>query len=124
MATNGLLGSIKKLLSTAVGILETRLELLSTDIEIGRERMLAILVMTLLALFFISFGLLFLALLVVVIFWDSNRLIAISAAALLFLIIGLGLTGFVWHTLKTMPRFFEASLAELSKDRDHLSPPK
>lgn len=115
-SAEGLLGSLKSLSSLMVAIAHNRLNLLSTDLEIARERTVSVLMMVLVALFCLCFGALLLALFVVVIFWDTHRLIALGSVTGLFLLIG-GL--YLWRVLralKRMPATFEASLTELAKD--------
>ena len=115
-SAEGLLGSLKSLSSLVVAIVHNRLNLLSTDLEIARERTVSVLMMVLVALFCLCFGALLLALFVVVIFWDTHRLIALASVTGLFLLIG-GL--YLWRVLralKRMPATFEASLTELAKD--------
>jgi len=53
----GLLASLKTLALTLVGVVQTRLELLSTDIAEERARLTAILISVMAALFCLGFGL-------------------------------------------------------------------
>ena len=115
-SAEGLLGSLKSLSSLVVAIAHNRLNLLSTDIEIARERTVSVLMMVLVALFCLCFGALLLALFVVVIFWDTHRLIALASVTGLFLLVGSIYLWRVLRALKRMPATFEASLTELAKD--------
>jgi len=115
-SAEGLLGSLKALSSLVVAIAHNRLNLLSTDIEIARERTVSVLMMVLVALFCLCFGALLLALFVVVIFWDTHRLIALGSVTGLFLLVGSIYLWRVLRALKRMPATFEASLTELAKD--------
>jgi uncharacterized membrane protein YqjE len=115
-SAEGLLGSLKSLSSLVVAIAHNRLNLLSTDIEIARERTVSVLMMVLVALFCLCFGALLLALFVVVIFWDTHRLIALGSVTGLFLLVGSIYLWRVLRALKRMPATFEASLTELAKD--------
>ena len=115
-SAEGLLGSLKSLSSLVVAIAHNRLNLLSTDIEIARERTVSVLMMVLVALFCLCFGALLLALFVVVIFWDTHRLIALGSVTGLFLLVGGIYLWRVLRALKRMPATFEASLTELAKD--------
>ena len=113
-SAEGLLGSLKSLSSLVVA--HNRLNLLSTDLEIARERTVSVLMMVLVALFCLCFGALLLALFVVVIFWDTHRLIALASVTGLFLLVGSIYLWRVLRALKRMPATFEASLTELAKD--------
>jgi len=116
LSAEGLLGSLKSITALAVAIAHNRLNLLSTDLEIAREQTVSVLMMVLVALFCLCFGALLLALFVVVIFWDTHRLIALGSMTGLFMLIGALCLWRVIKALKAMPATFEASLAELAKD--------
>jgi len=115
-SAQSLLGSLKSLTALVVAIGHNRLNLLSTDLEIAREHMVSVLMMVLVALFCLCFGALLLALFVVVIFWDTHRLIALGSVTGLFIVVGALCLWRVLKSLKAMPATFEASLAELAKD--------
>jgi uncharacterized membrane protein YqjE len=119
-ASGGLFDSLKTLSISLVGIVHTRLELLSTDIAEEREHLITLLVLVLLALFCLGVGVVLLAMLIVVAFWDSHRLLALGGVTGAFLIASAGLAWLALHKTRTRPRLFAASLAELSKDRQHL----
>ncbi|QWE17522.1 phage holin family protein [Polynucleobacter sp. AP-Nino-20-G2] len=121
MSQENLLSSIKNLVSTGVSIAQTRLELLSTDVQIARSKFLGLLVMIACALFFLFFGLVMLALLIVIYSWESNRMLALSLLTSGFLAVGLVFALVVFRSLRTMPKLFEASIAEFSKDRQELA---
>jgi len=117
----GLFESLKTLSVSLVGIVHTRLELLSTDIAEEREHLITLLLLVQLALFFLGVGVLLLALLIVVAFWESHRLLAVGGLTGLFLLASAGTAWLAVHKTRTRPRLFAASLAELSKDRQHLT---
>jgi uncharacterized membrane protein YqjE len=119
-SAGGLLGSLTSITALVVAIAHNRLNLLSTDLEIAREQTVSVLIMVLVALFCLCFGTLLLALFVVVIFWDTHRLIALGAVTGLFILIGSVYLWRVLKALKAMPATFEASLAELAKDYKQL----
>ena len=119
-SAEGLLGSLKSLSGLVVAIAHNRLNLLSTDLEIARERTVSVLIMVLVALFCLCFGALLLALFIVVIFWDTHRLLALGSVTGLFLLVGGVYLLLVIRALKRMPATFEASLTELAKDYKHL----
>jgi uncharacterized membrane protein YqjE len=120
-ATGGLFESLKTLSTCLVGIVHTRLELLSTDIAEEREHLVLLLVMALVALFCLGVGIVLLAILIALAFWDSHRLMALGGLTGVFLAAGVGAGWLAMHKARTRPRLFEASLAELSKDRQHLT---
>jgi len=121
-AAGGLFESLKTLSGSLVGIVHTRLELLSTDIAEERAHLTSLLVLGLVALFCLGVGVVLLAILIAVAFWDTHRLAALGGLTGFFMIAGAGLAWLALHKARTKPRLFDASLAELSKDRQHLTP--
>lgn len=118
--TEGILTSLQSLAATAVAVVHNRLNLLSNDLEIAREQLVSTLIMVLVALFCLCFGLLLLSIFVVVLFWDTHRLLALGSVTGLFLLVGIFCAWRVSRALKTMPATFEASLTELAKDYSSL----
>ena len=121
MSQENLLSSIKGLASTGASIAQTRLELLSIDVQIARSKFISLLVMIVSALFFLFFGLVMLASLIVIYSWESDRMLALGLLAGAFLSVGLILAALILQSLRKMPKLFEASIAELAKDREALS---
>ena len=121
MSQENLLSSIKNLAATGASIAQTRLELLSVDVQIARAKSIRLMVMIVCALFFLFVGLVMLSLLIVIYYWDSNRMLALSLLTGSFLTIGLILVLLVRQSIATMPKLFEASIAEFAKDREELS---
>lgn len=119
-ASGGLFESLKTLSVSLVSIVQTRLELLSTDVAEEREQLTSFLVLVLVALGCLGVGVVLLSILIVVAFWETHRLLALAGLTGLFLTAGAGLGWFAMHRIRTKPRLFEASLTELSKDRQHL----
>lgn len=118
-AAPGLFESLKILSAGMVGMAQTRLALLSTDIAEAREHLIARMVLVQLALMFVGVGMLLLALLIVGALWP-HPLLALGVLGALFVATGAGIAWFAAHRVRTGPRLFEASLEELSKDRQHL----
>jgi uncharacterized membrane protein YqjE len=118
--SRGLLESLGTLAATLVAIAHTRLDLLSADMEEDRAHVLSLLVMALAALFCIGVGVVLAAMLLVVVFWDTHRLLALGSLAGFFLAAGTAAAAFVQHKARTKPRLFAASLSELLKDRQQL----
>lgn len=121
MSQENLLSSIKNLAATGASIAQTRLELLSVDVQIARNKFIGLLVMIVCALFFLFFGLVMLALLIVIYSWEADRMTALSLLTAAFISIGVILAALIMQSLRTMPKLFEASIAELAKDREALS---
>jgi uncharacterized membrane protein YqjE len=121
MLQESLLSSLKNLISTGASFAETRLQLISTDVQIARAQFLRHLVLIALTLFFLFFGLVMLALLILIYSWESDRMLVLSLLTSSFLAIGIILTFIVVRSLNTMPQLFEATISELAKDRQELA---
>lgn len=119
-SAGGLFASLKSLSANLISIVQTRLELLSTDVAEERERLTALLVLAQVALFCLGVGVVLLTMLIVVVFWDTHRLLVLGLLTGMFLIAGAATGWLAMHKLRTKPRLFEASLAELAKDRQQL----
>jgi uncharacterized membrane protein YqjE len=117
----GLFDSLRQLVATVLDVLQTRAEIVVTEYEEERERIRELVLFGFSALFFFGFGFLLLTLFIVVLFWDNYRVYAVSGFAVLYL--GLGVLSAVTlrRRLKTRPRLFATTLAEISKDRERLT---
>lgn len=119
---SGLLASLQRLVAALLEILQTRLEIVATEFEEERERIRELVLFGFLALFFTSFGLLLLTLFIVVLFWDTHRLYVLGGFTLLYLALGFIAGAVLRQRLRTRPRLFATTLAELSRDRERLTP--
>jgi uncharacterized membrane protein YqjE len=120
-AGTGILRSLRNLGATLVALLHTRFELLVTELEEERIRLLQLLFWAAGALFFLCVGMLLLTLLLVVVFWDTHRIAAIAVLAGAFLAAGVGMAIGVRNRMYARSRIFSASLNELARDRDQLT---
>lgn len=120
MSQENLLSSIKGLVATGASIAQTRLELLSVDVQIARSKFICLLIMIVSALFFLFFGLVMLALFIVIYSWETDRMMALGLLTGAFLSVGAILAVLILQSLRNMPRLFEASIAEFAKDREEL----
>jgi uncharacterized membrane protein YqjE len=84
-ASAALLASLQGLSGTVLGIAQTRLALLATEVEEEKQRVLRALAWGALALLLGTMACLFLALLITVVFWDTHRLLALSVVTAVFL---------------------------------------
>jgi len=119
--SHGLLASLRNLAATAVGILQTRLELLATEVEEERLRLLQIALWAVIAVFLLALGILTLTLFVVILFWDTHRVLVIGLLAVLYLVLGAAIGLAARSKARAKSKLFSASLAELAKDREQLT---
>jgi len=119
----GIVQSLRNLAATLVEILRTRFELLATELEEERIRILQLLFWAAGALFMFGVGILLLVIMIVGMFWDSpHRVTAIVALACAFFGGGIGMAIAVRNRIHERPRLFSASLDELARDKDQLTP--
>ncbi len=121
LRATGLLDSLQRFVATVLDVLQTRAEIVATELEEERERLRELIVFGSFALFFLGFGFLLLTLFIVVLFWDSYRVYALGGFALLYLGLGIFSAVTLRQRLKTRPRLFATTLAEFAKDRERLT---
>ena len=117
----GLFASTKGLLGTGVTLIHNRLELLGVELAEERVRLVSMLAYGGAAFLCIAAGLIFLAIFLTVLLWDSNRLLALGVFSALFLGAGIASLTLAMSLGRSGSKLFSASLAELRKDRDTLS---
>jgi uncharacterized membrane protein YqjE len=116
-----MLGSVRELARTLLSFAETRARLAVTELEEQAARVAEILLWAATALFFFAITVVFVAILVVLLFWDSNRVLAAGLLAVLFAGIAAFATLAARARLRERPKFLAATLAELKQDRERIS---
>ena len=114
---SGLFVSLRRFAATALELGQVRLELLCTEIEQQKLRILTALVWAALGVLLIGFGMALLAGLVVLLMWDNYRLHALGALVLMFVAGGLLLLRMARNRIQSPAGAFAASSAELTQDR-------
>lgn len=117
----GLITSAKNIATTLLALIRTRLELLSSDLEEGWIRLASLLVTAFVALFCLCFGMVLLAIFIIVLLWDTHRLLILGSLTAVFMSSGIMLCFVAIRSLKAMPRLFESSIIELAKDQSQLN---
>ena len=119
----GSLGSrLRSSIAGALGLLQTRLELLATEFQEEKLRLGSLLGYAAAAFFFLGFGAVLLALFLTVLLWDSHRLLALGIFTALFLAIGILAALAAARIGRQGSRLFAASIAELAQDREMIRP--
>ena len=118
-ATN-LLQSAVRLAGTLLGVVQTRGELVATEIEQEMSRAARVLLLGFTALLAAILGLLVLGVVVIALFWDTHRTAAALSVLLVFAAIAVGSVWTLRRQLKTRPRFLASSREELARDIDRL----
>ena len=116
----GLLASLQQLLSSLLGILQTRVEIIATEYEEERIRLRELVVFGVLTLFFFSIGLTLVTIFIIAFYWDTHRLEVLGFVSVLYLVLS-AVTGIcLYRRLKSRPRIFATTVSELAKDREKL----
>jgi len=116
----GLLRSLRNLLATVLAIAQTRLELISTELQQEIHRAAEILIWTAVALLAALIALFLLALVVVFVYWDTHRVLASVVVTSVFFLIAVVAALIMRAKIRSRPRLLDATLTELGKDRASL----
>ncbi len=118
--TGGILDSVRQLGATFVGLLHTRIEIIATEFEEERVRLRQGLLLAIVAGFSLAVAALLAVMFLVVLFWDTHRLIAIGVLFLVFFSSGAACILTLMRYAKSRPRLFATTLDELAKDGERL----
>lgn len=118
--SSGLLASVQNLLAGLLGLARTRLDLLSTELEEALAHFALGIIIAVAAVLLGTLGLAFAGAALIVAMAPEQRLVAAAVLALVFLAAGAGLA--ILLRVRKRPRIFEASLAELQRDQETLTP--
>lgn len=118
--SSGLLASVRNLLASLLGLARTRLDLLSTELQEALAHFALGIIIAVAAVLLGTLGVAFAAAALVLSAGPEHRLLATGVVALLFLAGAVALA--VVLRVRERPRMFEASLAELQRDQEELTP--
>ena len=116
----GILDAAKRMLATLIALVHTRLELFTTEIEEEIQRAASILLWALVALFFGSLTVLMIAMTMLIVFWEDNRVLAAGLITGSFLVLTAIFAFLARARLRAKPHFMAASIEELKRDREAL----
>lgn len=116
-AASGLFGQVQQSLGTALELVQVRLALLGTELGLEKQRLATGLLWGAAAFISLTVALVLLCGFVILLLWDGYRLAAVGVLALLFGGSGVLLLRAAQRRLGNGSNLFEASLAELARDR-------
>lgn len=116
----GLAGSITRLARTALAVVRTRLEILATEIEEERIRFAGLALVVAAIAFCLQMAVLLGVILMVVLLWETHRVVTLGVLSAGFLVTGVALYLWLRHRLRTRPRMFASTLGEFAKDEERL----
>jgi len=119
-SASGLFRSLTRLVATAVALVQTRLELFTTELQEEVQRAAELLIWTFVALLAAGAGVIFIGATIIIAFWDGPRLLAAILVTSGFLLLAVFAVVIVIVKLRRTPRLLEATRAELRKDRAEL----
>ncbi|WP_250452214.1 phage holin family protein [Caballeronia sp. ATUFL_M2_KS44] len=111
-------GPLRRIVSSAFAIFETRLELIGIELQEEKERLIGVLFLGLAAMMLAMMALISLTVLIAIFFWDNYRWEALGGITLLYAVIAIicGLTA--RSKLRNAPHLFDDTLDQFRKDRD------
>jgi uncharacterized membrane protein YqjE len=120
----GLFDSLRQLSRTALALAQLRLELLATDLEVEKLRLLEVALRALLGLMLLGLGLVLLAAFLLMLLWEGYRLPALGLLTLLCGGGGLWLLQAARRRMVKGEAMFAATRAEFERDQAALAPPE
>jgi uncharacterized membrane protein YqjE len=120
--SGGLFASLRRLLGTVLEIGQVRLQLFGNELEQEKLRIFDGLLLAGVGLMLLSVGTVLLCALVVMLFAEGYRIVALATLTLAFLAGGVLAMRSGGHRLQSPGGAFKATLAELSRDRAGLAP--
>lgn len=115
-----MLGSVRELARSVLAIVQTRARLAATELEEQVVRLVEIALWFALALLLLGVALVFVSVLIVFAYWDSNRMLAAGLLAALYFVAGLAAALVTRARLRERPVFLAATLGEMGKDLESL----
>ena len=116
----GLFESLRNLARTSLAIVQTRIEIFASEIDEERARLARIAVLAAIAALCVALVVILAVFFLVVLFWDTDRLLAIGVLAGVFAVGGIAACLGLRAAISQRPKFLSATLAELRKDRSKL----
>jgi uncharacterized membrane protein YqjE len=118
--SEGLLDSLRNLARTFLAIVHTRIEIFASELDEERTRLAQITLLAAVAAFCLGLAVILLVFFLVVLFWESDRLLAIGVLAGVFAAGGIAACLGLRAAISKRPKFLSATLAELRKDGTRL----
>jgi uncharacterized membrane protein YqjE len=113
---------IRLLLADLIDLLVVRLDLLMVEARLETQRLAWLLALGALGVVLFGFGVVFLAVFITVLLWDTHREVALAVFTALFLCGGVALLLLAWVRLRQGARMFAATRAELQADKERMRP--
>jgi uncharacterized membrane protein YqjE len=112
--------SLRNLAHTMLGAVQTRVELFANELEEQGARLARIAILLGLAAFCAGMAIVLATVLVVVLFWDANRYLALGLLAGFFLACAIATALAARSVSSERPRTLSGTISELARDREAL----
>jgi uncharacterized membrane protein YqjE len=112
--------SVSRLAGTVIAIFQTRLELLSVEVEEEALRLFSYLIFALAAMFCAGLAILLGVLLIVTVYWDRQRVPVLIMLMLFFVTVSAAIIFGIRRHFRTKPRLLSQTVNELSRDIEQL----
>lgn len=122
-APHGLMHSLRALVASLLATVRTRGELLQVELQEERLRVAGIAVFALAAAFFLAMAVLLLSFCVILLFWDTHRVLVSGLLGAAYLAVGAACALVARQRANSKSKLFAASLSELAKDGERLTSP-
>jgi uncharacterized membrane protein YqjE len=109
--------ALKRVVASLLGMTQTRIELAGVELAQARQATVRTVIWSLLTALAAAFSSLFICLLVIALAWDTHRFLAIAGCAAFYVVLGVYFYVQLKDTLAAQPPLFEATLAELGRDK-------
>ena len=119
-SAGGLLRSLTRMLATLVALAQTRLELLTTELQEEVQRAAELLMLAFIALLAAGAGVIFIGITIIIAFWDGPKLLAAILVTSGFLLLAVIAVAVLMSKYKRKPKLLAATREELEKDRESL----
>lgn len=109
--------ALKRVAASLLGMGQTRLELAGIELAQARQSAVRTVLWSLLTALALAFASLFLCVLVIALAWDTHLYAAIAGCIAFYMVLGIYFYLQLKSTLAAQPPLFEATIAELGRDK-------
>lgn len=112
--------ALKRVAASLLGMGQTRLELAGVELAQARQNTVRTVLWSVLTALAVAFATLFVCVLIIALAWDTHRFIAIAGCAAFYVVLAVYFYVQLKDTLAAQPPLFEATIAELGRDKNAL----
>jgi uncharacterized membrane protein YqjE len=114
--------SVARLAASLIAVIQTRTELIATELEEESLRYFSWLMLALVGMFCIGVAVVLGVMLIVVLYWDTHRIGTLLTLTVLFALAGIFIGIRMRSQYRAKPKLLGHTVTELSRDADLLQP--